>query len=58
MKKIFYLTLIGLMMSCGSTDNIGIKENDVEKIEVSQGGKTTEMKDGFRDQLIKDLNNT
>ena len=58
MKKIFYLPIIGLIISCGSTQKIGIIENNIEKVEVSQADKTIDMKDGFEDQLIQDLNNS
>jgi hypothetical protein len=58
MKNLFYITFIGLMMSCGSTNKIGIVESDIEKVEVIQADRTIDMKDGFEGQLIQDLNNS
>lgn len=46
------------MVSCSSTQKIGIIEGSVEKVEVFQADKTVEMKEGFEDQLIQDLNNS
>jgi hypothetical protein len=46
------------MISCGSTQKIGIVVNNIEKVEVTQANKTINMKDGFEDQLIQDLNNS
>ena len=56
MKNLFYITFIGLMMSCGSTNKIGIVESDIEKVELIQAQE--DMKDGFEGQLIQDLNNS
>lgn len=58
MKNVFYLTLFGLMMSCSPTQRIGIVENNIVKVEVIQADKTIDMKEGFEDQLITDLNNS
>ena len=60
MKKILYLILIGLMVSCESVQEIGITKNDIEKIEVFQGypGEQIQMIDEFESKLIKDLNNS
>lgn len=43
-------------MSCGSTQNIGIVDYDIEKIEVTQANKSIDLKEGFENQLIQDLN--
>lgn len=58
MKKIFYLALIVLSVSCGSTKTIGIQENHIEKVEITQADKTIELKEEFAVQLIDDLNNS
>ena len=58
MKNLFYITFIGLMMSCGSTNKIGIVDSDIEKVEVIIADRTIDMKDGFEGQLIQDLNNS
>ena len=46
------------MMSCGSTNKIGIVDSDIEKVEVIRLDMTIDMKDGFEGQLIQDLNNS
>lgn len=58
MKNIFYLTLIGLMLSCGTSKKMGLIANDIEKVKVTQANQAMDMKDGFEKQLIQDLNNS
>lgn len=60
MKKIGYLILLTVMISCSSTEKIGITETNIERVEVFQGhpGEQIQMVDGFENKLIEDLNNS
>lgn len=58
MRQIAILTILGLMISCGSYKTMIINSSNVELIEIYQGfpGIKLQMNEGFEKEFIADLN--
>jgi hypothetical protein len=60
MKHIAFLIILISQMSCTLKKTLNIKSDDIDSVEVYKGfpGSKIEMKEGFENDLIVDLNNS